>query len=95
MVIKRLLVKVANSVLFNNVISNEDPQIDFAVPTDSDKKIVRYLAGAVLNGNIKRFIKEEKEWCLAEVGKEYRDETVLPLTPGKNLIVCKEEFVDL
>ena len=44
MVIKRLLVKVVNSVLFNNDISNEDSQIDFAVPTNSYKKIVTYLA---------------------------------------------------
>ena len=50
--IKRLLVKVANSVLFNNDISIEDSQIDFAVPTDSDKKIITYLAGAVLNWGI-------------------------------------------
>ena len=40
MVIKRLLVKVAISVLFNNDISNEDFQIDLTVSTDSDKKIV-------------------------------------------------------
>ena len=93
--IKRLLVKVANSVLFNDDISIEDSQIDFAVPTDSDKKIITYLAGAVLNWGIKRFTNEEKEWCLAQVGKKSLDESVLPFTPGRNLIVCKEEFVDL
>ena len=47
--IKRLLVKIVNSVLFNNDISIEDSQIDFAVPADSDKKIITYLAGVVLN----------------------------------------------
>ena len=32
---------------------------------------------------------------MAQVGKKSLDESVLPFTPGRNLIVCKEEFVDL
>ena len=58
--IKSLLVKVANSVLFNNDISIEDSQLDFAVPTDSDKKIITYLAGAVLNWGIKSLPTKKK-----------------------------------